>query len=251
MKKSFIPILAIPLVLVGLIATRSSTYSASDLPYPDPTKDGAASVSVCEKTTANNVFLMRKAWAMNLDALMAQEKPTSEKVDDGYESLRTYRCWLDYLCEAVLYSGNANERKTLKDWNNPNSGQRPLTKAEIDPLPGCASPSGIEIPGVKLEFIPACQVSRKDTASDTQVNFSDCRNLVKREFSGDPGTSSAFITLNKALQSDSAEGEIRPMREKFTSILVKMLAMEDRLTTLKEQILTLDNKLPCFISICD
>jgi hypothetical protein len=256
MKKYFVSIIAIVLLVVGLVATRSSTYSASDMPYKGPITDEPG-LSACKKTAVNTGYLMRKAWFQNLNELMAQEKPTSEKVDEGYESLRTYRCWLDYLCEAVLYSGQASEVATRKDPKNPNS-QRPLTKAEIRHIPGCVSPNGIEIPGVKLEYIPACGVGPNGTIVDANANFYDCQALVNREFSGDtgassldPGASLAFIALNNTLRADSADGEIKPLREKFTSILMKMLSMEDHMTTLKEQILTLDKKLPCYVDKCD
>ncbi len=261
MKKVLIPIIAIALILAGLVFARSSTYSASGLPYPDPTKDGPPppKMSVCGKTAANIGYLMRKAWEKNLNSIIVQEKPTSEKVDDGYESLRTYHCWLDYLCEAVQYSGSASESATLKDTKNPGSGQRPLTTGEINQVPGCTSPDGIEIPDMKLEYIPACKALDVNTVAETQTNYLDCRMLVEREFAGDPNGKSdfdpsaslAFITLNNSLRSDSADGELKPLREKFSSILLKMLAMEDHMTTLKEQVLTLDKKLPCYVGKCD
>jgi len=254
MKRIIIPIIAVTLILIGFVVTRSSTYSASGLPYPDldpdPNKVPASSVN-CVRSAANTAYLMRKAWTDNLNALLAQEKPTSEKVDDGYESLRTYRCWLDYLCKAVQYSGPAAKSATLKDPKNPNSGYRPLTKGEISQVPGCASPNGMEIPGLQIQYIPACRVGNVDTVESTQANFSDCRKLVEREFSGDPDTSLAFIALNNSLRMDSANGEIKPLKEKFSSILLQMLAMEDHMTSLKEQILTLDKKMPCYVGKCD
>jgi hypothetical protein len=261
-KKLFIPLIAIALILVGFSVYRSSTYSAGGLPYPDLNPDPSKvlpSNANCVASVKNTGYLMRKAWTDNLNALLAQEKPSSEKVDDGYESLRTYKCWLDYLCEAVLYSTTASPNATLKDIKSPNSGQRPLAKTEIAQVPGCASPNGIEIPGVQLQYIPACSVGGVKTSEQTQTNFSDCRTVVGREFSGDPNgksdfdptTSLAFIALNNSLRADSADGEIKPMREKFSSILLKMLGMEDHMTTLKEQILALDKRLPCYVGKCD
>ena len=83
MKKIFIPLIAILLLVVGLIGWHSTTYSVSGPPYPDPDQDGPGSLTKCTKTTANQIVLMRTAWQKNLTAMTAQEKPTSARTIVG------------------------------------------------------------------------------------------------------------------------------------------------------------------------
>ena len=138
MKKITIPIIAITALIATIIGWRAETYSATDLPYPKPVD--------CTEVTVNEMHLMRKDWNANLQTLLDQEKPTSEKVDDAFSDMRTYRCWLDYLCEAVLFSGNADAKVM--------TGSQ-LTDKHIDDLPGgCVSVDEVVITSTKLKYIP-------------------------------------------------------------------------------------------------
>ena len=256
---------------------KSLTYSLGP-PYPNPDQD-EINLSSCTKTTANQIYIMRDAWQKNLTAMMAQEKPASEMVDEGFESIRTYRCWLDYLCEAVLYSANADPKSTLvnPDENpvNPASGYRPLTSSrllvvgDIDGLPGCASSDKVQIPGTQIQYLRACQVGSTDTVLGAQGNYAECRDQVEKIFSCkkknenddpnnaipdnvcDPGKSPAFIALQATLKGNSAQQVARPLRDKFSSILLKMAAMEGHMSTLVGQVESLDLRLPCYAEKCD
>jgi hypothetical protein len=190
--------------------------------------------------------------------MMTQEKPTSEMVDDAFESLRTYRCWLDYLCETVTYSG-------LQD-----SGAREIRLPALDKLPGCMVPFNIEIiadgkPVTTLKYLPECNVEKNEsTMKLIQTNLDICHNRVGREFGEIPAggstaqaaeissnTSSAYIALESTLKKNSAEQSVRPVAEKLQTILDKMGGMVDGMTLLKEQLLQFDKRLPCYIKKCD
>ncbi len=253
MKKIFIPIIAFSLVLVSLVGWHASTYSASGAPYSDPDKDGPEKgLTACTKTTDNHIFLMRQAWQSNLTTMMDQEKPTSDMVDEAFESQRTYRCWLDYLCEAVMYSANVDPVQTQTE--NPTSIgtgeqiQRKLTTAEIDQVPGCAKPQDIQIPETQIEYMPACRARSAETdvvVQAAQGNYAKCREMVDRELSV------SFIGLKKTLKNNSSQQQIRPLREKFSSIVMKMLAMEMHMAILKGEVESFDSRLPCYAKKCD
>jgi hypothetical protein len=262
MKKIILLIIGTCVLLGGLLVSGSSTQSASNLPYPEPVQ-GEEGLSACQKTMANQIYLMRSGYSQNLNTLLAQEKPTSDMVDEAFEGLRTYRCWLDYLCEAVLYSSNADPDATKY------SGGK-LSTLEIDQVPGCAKPENIQIPGTQIQYIPACSASgqknlvNENTINLAQTNFADCHKLVEQDFADIPQNPSkkdvntfgkdqspAFIGLEKALKANSADQEVRPLRDKFESILLKMQGMENHMTFLKEQIESLDARIPCYCEKCD
>jgi hypothetical protein len=258
MKKIVIPLIGFLLVLACVMGWRASTYSAADLPYSDPDtpQDG---ITTCRMNVANQIYLMRQAWKKNLALLMDTQKACSEKVDESFEGLRTYRCWLDYECEAVLYSGNADPAAT----QDSGGAYRALRKSEIAPIPGCADPENIQIPDLKIQYIPACKAGRENTLQQTQANFSDCQAMVQQDFADIPENpskkdvdtlnkgSTAYIMLQKSLNACSADQEIRPLRDKFESILTKLRGMEGHMTTLKEQLDSLDARMSCFCANCD
>lgn len=256
MKKALIPIIGIGLLLVGLVSWRSTAYSNVP-PYPNPNVD-EPNLSKCTKTTANQIYVMREAWKKNLAVMMDQEKPASEMVDEGFESNHTYRCWLDYLCEAVLYSANADPKSTLKDPQDSASGYRALVssrylgtmKGEIETVPGCAYSDKLEIPETQIQYIPACQVGAKDandgkTIAIAQANYAECRRQVDQE------AAFAFTALQATLKDNSAQQQVRPLRDKFSSIILQLHAMESHMTTLTNQVVSLDSRLPCYAAKCD
>ncbi|MBI5422145.1 hypothetical protein HZA44_03350 [Candidatus Peregrinibacteria bacterium] len=256
MKKFLIPLIAILFLAFSLIGWGSRTQSASNLPYPEPVTDEPG-LSACKKSMANQIYLMRSAYNQNVTDLLTQEKPTSEMVDESFEALRTYRCWLDYACYAVLYSANADPEVTK------NSGGK-LLSGQIRAIPGCAKPENIEIPGTQIQFIPACKVTGANVVEVAHANYVDCQNLVEQDFADIPPNPSkadvntfgrdqspAYISLERALKANSAEQQIRPLRDKFESLLLKMQGMEGHMTFLKEQLLSLDTRMACYCSKCD
>jgi hypothetical protein len=246
MKKIIFPLIAILLLAIGLVGWRSPTYSKSGPPYANPNEDGPEGLTKCTKTIANQKLLMRTAWQKNLSDMMAQEKPASEMVDEGFESLRTYRCWLDYLCEAVMYSANRGVDENRNQAAGASGDSlRPLTEAEIELVPGCASPESLQIPETQIEYIPACRVGNEGTIEAANDNYVQCREMVEQDMS------IAFIALEKTLKDNSSQQQIRPLRDKFTSIIMKMAAMKNHMAILKGQLEGLDLRLPCYAKKCD
>jgi len=245
MKKIILPLIGIFLLSVGIFSWHSSTYGQA---------------MTCAKTIDSQISIMRAAWQKNLTVMMDQEKPASEMVDEAFEGISTYRCWLDYLCEAVLYSANADPKSTRLNPEDPNSKYRALTAGrvfssagEIELVPGCAYPDSLGIPGTQIEYIPACRVGNENTGSAAQGNYSECREQVQRDFLGDKDLtkSSAFIALISTLKNNSAQQLARPLRDKFSSILLQMNAMEGHMSTLVNQVVKLDSRLPCYAGKCD
>ena len=260
MKKLIIPIIGISILLTGLIGWGNKLYSETDLPYPNPTDQEG--LNACIQSTKNEIALMRDARDQNLNTMLDQEKPTDEIVDEAFENMRTYRCWLDYLCEAVLYSSNAEPKdiETLKNIEK-------LTWEHIDSLPGCVLPENVEIPGTKLKFLEHCPIA-KETGNKFNLmtaNFTKCRELVNREFAELPeedgdsseatesfrNKSSAYIAMERALRANSAEKKNRALKNKLSSIINKMHAMEGHMELLKSHIFKLDSLLPCYPAKCD
>lgn len=245
MKKSLLIIGLI--IIVATVSLGVNTYSK----YTNP--------QTCQQAVINEVDLMRTAWNTNLQSLMEQEKASSEKVDEAFEGMRTYRCWLDYLCKMVSYSGNGNETE--------------LSKYAIDTIPGCLPPKNIIIPTTKLKFIPQCRVSKANagtnTLEETQANYKMCKDMVALEFYADPeekkgkitdssqaleefkDRSSAYIGLERALKGDSASQKSRVLKNKLNSILSRMHGMETNMVTLNNYMTKFDSLLPCLIGKCD
>ncbi|PIZ74386.1 hypothetical protein COY07_00815 [Candidatus Peregrinibacteria bacterium CG_4_10_14_0_2_um_filter_43_11] len=253
MKK--IILLAIGIIFVVLLA-QIPLYSKSDLPYPQIQEEDDRP-PVCHQSFLNEMHLMRKAWEGNLETLIEQEKPASKMVDEAFESVRTYRCWLDYLCSMVRYSGNASPVST-------SSG---VSKANIGVIPGCADPEDLEIPGTKLRYLSQCHVpDSQSKIAPINANYNACLTYLSLEFA-DPKSdnkdsafkealkytqnrSHAFITLEKVLQGTHARQKATALESKLTTILNKMHAMEGAAETLKNFIQQLDDRLPCYIKEC-
>jgi len=268
-KKILLPIIGITLLLISLISWRTGTYSKSGLPYPNiPEPKGP---DACLQSIANEASIMKDSWNANLALLMQQPKAPSDKVDEGFEGLRTYHCWLDYLCQAVLFSGNADENKMTDGKGN----QIPIGQF-LNTLPGCIAPSKVVIPGTKLKYMPYCKISRNAEAyvGDTEAHYRQCQSLVQMEFAdtteadtyyGDdsPGKlpaimkeklkdqSGAFIGLENQLKSNAADQKSRVLQEKLADIVSKMHGMESHMDILKGYMEQFDQRLPCLAGKCD
>ena len=263
MKKLLISIISITIFLTGIIGWQKLTYSGSNVPYPDAYDAPPGSTS-CLHVVANEIMLMNNGWQENRQIMLDQEKPTSEIVDEAFESMRTYRCWLDYLCEGVLFSGNADPLVMIDQ-----TTKKPLTLTweHIDKLPGCTAPEYVEIPGTKLKYLEQCHVGREQTIATIYGNYSSCRRLVNLDFTEldelatDEASkqrlaafkqrSKAFIGLERDLKVINGEKKNRALQNKLASILNKMLAMESHMELLKQHLFKFDALLPCLADKCD
>ena len=244
----------IPLIGFILLLSYGLSYSQGTLPYPEP-QNAKGSPPVCHQAFINEMALMRQGWESNLNDITSQEIPASEMVDDAFEGVRTYRCWMEYLCSTVRYSGTALPAE---------SAGIPLTEDHIGSVPGCADPEDIEIPTTTLHYLEQCYVpegSLRITAPTD--NFDACTRYLELNF-GQPkpgtkssellqhlkNTSTVYITLEKKLKSIHGDQRVRAMESKLGAILKKMNAMEGAAQTLKTFILKLDDLLPCYASKC-
>lgn len=224
------------------LALKTQTYSQANVRYPNPV--------TCDQAVFNEIELMRSAWNDNLAALMKQEKPASRMVDEAFESMRTYRCWLDYLCEAVLFSGNADAAVL---------GNAKLTTVHIEPLPGCTSPDTIEIPGTQIKLIPQCKAGRENTLGITQTNYEACRKMTELEFfkpttpdsaavsnlKAFQNQSAAYVALERALKTKSAGQKSQILGTKLRDMVQKLQNMTSHMATLQELVKKFDDKLAC------
>jgi len=77
---------------------------------------------------------VKNKWNENLAAMMDQEKPASAMVDEAFENLRTYQCWMEYICRSVQYSGYGTPESTE------GTG---IVNAHIGTIPGCQAPEAM------------------------------------------------------------------------------------------------------------
>ena len=191
---------------------------------------------------------MHSAWNENMNALRDQEKPTSEMVDEAFESMRTYYCWLDYLCETVLYSSITLSAVQLQYWEDFNNDPvMRLTSEHIDNVPGCADAEDVEIPGTKLKFMTNCALPTTSTqvTSIGQSHFHKCIEKIEE------GKNVALMGVQKTLKENSVNQKSRALTNKLQSLLTKMHGMESHMEHLKQKIFKFDALLPCFVSKCD
>ncbi len=247
MKKILISIIAIAIAVIGVMQWNPKTYSQSNKP------------TNCSEATTNEINLMRAGWSENLQSLLAQEKPASKMVEEAFEGLKTYRCWLNYLCETVLFSGIAlpEDMQILE-------GR--ITRTQVGRLPGCSHIDQATIPGTELKYMPLCHISESVSGrfSVIQANKDSCIKQVGREFSDFSAKtdsaedaenfknhSSAFVGLEAALKQASAKQRNQTFNRKMQSLLNKMTGMHGNMVFLREQINTFDSSLPCYAAKCD
>lgn len=253
-KKITAFIIVIVIIAAGIISWKMNTYSASGKPYSKPQS--------CLEATANEIYLMRAGWNQILKTITDREKPRSEIVDEAYESMSTYRCWLDYLCETVLLSGNLNAKAVAAGL---------VKKNDIKTIFGCVAPENIKIPTTKLQYIPECKVSSSVAGTmllqEATQNYQTCRQMVALEFADKvtdkttqsiskymetiKNTSSAYIGLETLLKSSSAAQKNRVLQKKLSDILTGLNAMESHMDYMVQFMNRFDSLMPCTIGKCD
>lgn len=254
MKKLILPIIGVTVLLISLVMLQPQTYSQSNLLYTDPIN--------CIQETANEMATMKAGWLQNENSLMDQEKATSKKTDEAFESMRTYRCWLDYLCETVLSSANAA----------PELLTATVTREHVRSIPGCAHPEDIQIPGTELKLLKKCvsgETLKSKVVQEAATNYRGCKRITNLDFAplegkdGEPANandkaaveqfknqSSAFIALERLLKQNSSDQKNKALQQKLGSILIKMRVMEAHATFLKTQVQKLFDLMPCFAPKC-
>jgi len=187
-------------------------------------------------------------WSSNLSDLIQQEKPGSEMVDDAFENLRTYSCWLEYTCKAVAYSVLISDPEITKD-----TGIHAVHLEEIGDfvgtVPTCADPEDIEMPSGKLDYIESCgEVSEKETNTKRFNNavglYEQCKDsvLTKGE--------EAMVQLESSVRSTSSKQRARALSDKLASIVNKMSEMESHMIYVGKSLRQVDTELNCYINQC-
>ena len=228
MKKLLIPAIII-LVFMGSATMTLNTFSDE---YSDLIGDANETLSqdvsdlfTIDECVTNECCMaykgamgyFEKAWSDNLDDLMDQEKPDSEMVGEAFENMRTYQCWLEYICRSVQVSGYMSPTSILSTG---------LTSKELGIVPGCQAPEDMGLlttreafynfimdnwdfvkniysSGGTVEvnmdfpdtfftsngmlFFPQCMtdITNKNTTPDiakTQENYNLCRGLLESKF---------------------------------------------------------------------
>lgn len=224
---------------------------------------------------------VKKDWQESLKSLIDQQKPASDMVDEGYESLRTYNCWAEYVCRAVQYSGHAPVESAL------GTG---LTSTHLGVVPGCQQPEDLkmekeynsfsqtmkEIPilGVlpnvvdkafvqnKINYFPRCQTdnnnNRNPNINVISSRYSACKRALELNFgcpSGvDPSlctdSSTAFVTLETVLRKTHADQKAAALEKSLGPLVSKMHTMETHVGYLSNFLKQLDLRFSCYAGKC-
>ena len=248
-------ILILPAALLFLWQSRS--YSA------DPQQEAikyceAANNDSCGRSYCKLMAVAEQGWLQNLDQMTKQEKPASAMVDDAVQNLRTYQCWLEYICEAVAYSGSAGLGATK------GTG---ITGNHIAQIAGCQNPEDETFPPgwenmlkhiyslniipinevinnplqyKKLNLIPQCMTNPPDNTSPSPQaiaqNYASCEKALELRFANcapDENLgkcskrSGAMVALQGALKQANASQKSRVLENKLAGIVQRMAGMEE------------------------
>jgi hypothetical protein len=279
-KRILIITLSIALTTLGLISWQTLTYSQETSKHDDICDGNRCCVSYNEAMDALEID-----WQNNLQQLIDQEKPTSKMVDDAYENLRTYRCWLEYVCEAVEYSGHAKIQSVV------DTG---ITSQHIGKIQGCVAPQNLQfenewnsfvqtlkkitVLGVPLtynpddfytnglNFFPQCMTDRQHNNDNpklaevvrlkqkcmesVELRFGCPADADQEEYERCLDQSTALAQMETVLKKSNAEQKSRALEDKFRSILPKMHTMETHAEYLKNKLMELDLRFECYAGNC-
>ncbi|MBU0705724.1 hypothetical protein KJ657_02410 [Patescibacteria group bacterium] len=274
MKKFHLTIVAATLcVLYGVLSWDIVTHSEP------PGPEDSQFAEICKGTTTSNTCCIdyneameavKRDWQANLQQLVDQEIPASEMVEDGYENLRTYNCWLEYICRAVQYSGHAPIESSI------GTG---LTSEHLGVVPGCQKADNLRMESEynkflntlgkdtitenKINFFPRCMTDSNDNRSPNisaaKSNYDGCKRALELNFGCPadvdealcPEFSNAFVTLENVLKKANADQKASALERKLGTILPKMHEMEMHVGYLDNFLQQLDSRFSCYAAKCD
>ena len=224
---------------------------------------------------------VKRDWQASLQKLINQEEAASDMVDDGYESLRTYNCWVEYICRAVQYSGHAPIESAI------GTG---LTSEHLGIVPGCQKADNLkmekeyntlmqtmkEIPIVgilpsevektmienKINFFPRCMTDPNDNRSPNIVQaksqYDACKRALEMNFGCSTGIdevrcvdrSTAFVTLETILKKKQGDQKAAALEKKLGTIVPKLQDMEAHVGYLSNFLNQLDARFSCYAGKC-
>ncbi|MDH5596957.1 MAG: hypothetical protein OEY44_02540 [Candidatus Peregrinibacteria bacterium] len=276
----------------GLLSWSLITYSQSPDPADSPYADRCGAKDVTERAVATDQYDMccidyntamdaaRTDWENHLDQLIDQEKPASEMTGEAYESLRTYNCWLEYICRSVEYSTRAEPKSALGG----------LTSDQIGVVPGCQAPEDIllevevnnffealkQIPVVgilpseyddlfvanRVNYFPSCYVgTRGPLVAEIDKNYSQCKASISQYFNcteenfrdGDNSClngSQPFVMVEGALKKANADQKARVLEKKLSTVVSKLQTMESHMGYFSNFLQQLDARFACYAKEC-
>jgi hypothetical protein len=279
-------------IAIGILSWQLNTRSEFNSQFTDKcTPDGGEFADSCCIAYNEAIFNLEEGWKNNLNNLKDQEKASSDITGDAYENLRTYNCWLEYVCKAVLYSGIADPLSTRTELGTVGTGitSTHLKEAGIGTVPGCQDPEDMglddswnnfidilnDIPIVgelfpdnlyatnKIDFIPHCMTDNRGkntnpNLSRADANYEACKNELELRFGCKKdeeslvcdGPQLAIAQLEAALRKNHADQKARAIEKKLSSIIQKMLIMEEHIEYLKKKFTILDQRYRCHGANC-
>jgi len=148
MNKKISIIVVIIAICIGVFGWQFKSLSQEDSKYAAKcTPENSEQPDRCCVAYHEAMGAVELAWSQNLDDMMDQEKPASEMVDEAFENLRTYQCWLEYICRAVEYSSYALPETAFGEDHSQ------LTSAHLGVIPGCQKPEDLGIPDTWDSFV--------------------------------------------------------------------------------------------------
>lgn len=295
MKKTYLTIASLILcVMYGVLSwdiiTHSQPPGPEDSQYAELCSNTIGSNTGGPDTTYNMCCIdynealdaVKRDWEENLQKLIGQEKAASDMVEDGYESLRTYNCWMEYICRAVQYSGHAPIESAI------GTG---LRSEHLGTVPGCQDPEdllmkseynqfmetmkdvliiGVPIEKVeqafidnKINYFPRCQTdeesnNRSPNITQAKTQYDNCKRALELNFGCPketddvlcPESSSAFVTLENVLKKRHGDQKAAALERKLSTIITKMHAMEEHVGYLSKYLQSLENRFKCYAAKC-
>ena len=276
----------------GLLSYAIITHSAP-LNYDDSMYNEICTSSEIDSTssTSNSCCIeynealaaAKRDWMENLQNMINQEIPASEMVDDAYENLRTYNCWLEYICLSVEYSGIAPIESIQ------GTG---LTSKQLGIVPGCQAPEDLRlgreyntllqsfkdvpIAGVstdaieqsyvdnQIAYFPSCQTDNNNQnpiIEQAKSQYDACKQALELQFGctqaeadSEESTcldhSTVFVEMENVLKKAHGEQKAAALENKLGQIVPKLQSMESHVGYLSNFLTQLNQRLACYAPYC-
>lgn len=294
MKKSVVTTLALILcvgygVLSWHMVTHSEPPGPEDSDYAELCSQTSTSTSSAPDTSYDMCCIdyneameaAKKDWENSLQKLIDQQIAASKMVEDGYESLRTYDCWLEYICRSVQYSGIGPIESAV------GTG---LTSELLGTVPGCQDAEDLrmeteytslmrtmkEVPIVgvapdllsnayvdnKINYFPRCQTdgnnNENPSVTRAKANYDACKRALELNFGCPEGIdkelcpefSNAFVTLENVLQKTHGDQKASALERKLQSIVTGLHVMEEHVNYFSNFLQQLDARFVCYAGKC-
>jgi len=256
------------------LTTLYGVLSWGILVHSQETNPGESNIRTCNDDYMDAMDAVEQDWNNNLQSLIDQEIPASEMVADAYESMRTYNCWLEYICKAVEFSGHAQKDSVTPGANGVSTG---LRSEHIGTVPGCQAPEDMRMgkewnsfiskmsdtPTIgKINFFPLCMTDGNNNDSPNisliAENYKQCKQALELRFGCPPGypdilcteTSNAFVKIDNILKKTHADQKASALERKLGEIVPKLQTMETHVTYLSNFLQNLNSRLACFAAKC-